>query len=60
MTCVYVCDSLARRGDAREFLTHEELHVALKLLEPKFIILVQVDLPLNLRPDFILNVVLVA
>ena len=53
-------DSLDRRGDAGEFLTHEELHVALKLLKPQLVILVQVDLPLNLRPDLILDVVLIA
>ena len=55
-----MCDSQVRRGDARELILHEELHVALKLVEPKLVVLVQVDLPLDLRPDFILDVVLVA
>ena len=53
-------DSQVRRGDARELLLYEEPHVALKLLELKFVILVQIDLPRNLSPDFILDVVLVA
>ena len=55
-----MCDSQICRGDARELIVHEELHVALKLVKTKLFVLVQVYLPLDLRPDFILDVVLVA
>ena len=55
-----VCDSQASWRDARELLLHEQLHVALKLLEPQLVVLIQVDLPLNLSPDFILDVALAA
>ena len=52
-------DSQAQRGDAGELILHEELHVALKLVKLQLFVLVQVDLPINVGPNFIFDVVLV-